>query len=119
MGKDESASFVCSVSSSVCFFFFLFFWQLPFSMLIFFPHFQSVFESEEAYYKHIGYQEDEGKIESVEDYLKRLEAYMKLYGALVQVCLCPSYGIKEFKLPPMVMLVEYCCLNFSSCPLIH
>lgn len=45
---------------------------------------KSVFESKEAYYKNIGYREDNGKIESVTDYLKRLESYMKLYGALVQ-----------------------------------
>ncbi|CAK7332495.1 unnamed protein product [Dovyalis caffra] len=43
-----------------------------------------VFESKEAYYKHIGHREDDGKIENVKDYLKRLESYMKLYGALVQ-----------------------------------
>ncbi|XP_020411178.1 protein GLE1 isoform X1 [Prunus persica] len=45
---------------------------------------QSAFESKEAYYKAIGFQEDEGKIESVDNYLARLESYMKLYGALVQ-----------------------------------
>ncbi|KAF9677858.1 hypothetical protein SADUNF_Sadunf08G0151400 [Salix dunnii] len=44
----------------------------------------SVFESKEAYYKDIGHREDDGKLESVKDYLKRLESYMKLYGALVQ-----------------------------------
>ncbi|XP_021653484.1 mRNA export factor GLE1 isoform X2 [Hevea brasiliensis] len=45
---------------------------------------QSAFESKEAYYKTIGYQEQDGKVESTRDYLKRLESYMKLYGALVQ-----------------------------------
>ncbi|PON74648.1 GLE1-like [Trema orientale] len=45
---------------------------------------QSAFESKEAYYRTLGFREDEGKIEKVEDYLKRLESYMKLYGALVQ-----------------------------------
>ncbi|KAL2332722.1 hypothetical protein Fmac_013935 [Flemingia macrophylla] len=45
---------------------------------------KSVFQSKEAYFKSIGYREDEGKMESTEDYLKRLESYMKLYGALVQ-----------------------------------
>ncbi|GLU21729.1 hypothetical protein SLE2022_378500 [Rubroshorea leprosula] len=47
-------------------------------------HIESAFESKEAYCKAIGYREDEGKIESTEDYLKRLESYMRLYGALVQ-----------------------------------
>lgn len=45
---------------------------------------KSAFESKEAYYKDIGHREDGGKLESVKDYLKRLESYMKLYGALVQ-----------------------------------
>ncbi|XP_062110478.1 mRNA export factor GLE1 [Humulus lupulus] len=45
---------------------------------------QSAFESKEAYCKTLGFREDEGKVENVEDYLKRLESYMKLYGALVQ-----------------------------------
>lgn len=44
-----------------------------------------MFESKDAYYKSIGFREDEGKIENVDDYLKRIESYMKLYGALVQV----------------------------------
>uniref|UniRef100_A0A2P2ILJ1 mRNA export factor GLE1 n=2 Tax=Rhizophora mucronata TaxID=61149 RepID=A0A2P2ILJ1_RHIMU len=46
--------------------------------------FQSVFVSKEGYQKAIGYREDDGKIESTTDYLKRLASYMKLYGALVQ-----------------------------------
>ncbi|XP_048233350.1 mRNA export factor GLE1 isoform X2 [Ricinus communis] len=45
---------------------------------------KSAFESKEAYQKTIGYQEQNGKIESTTDYLKRLECYMRLYGALVQ-----------------------------------
>lgn len=56
---------------------------------------QSVFQSKEAYYKYIGHREDDGKIESVKDYLKRVESYMKLYGALVQVCHYLSYGQKS------------------------
>lgn len=46
---------------------------------------QSAFGSKEAYYKTLGFREEQGKIENVEDYLIRLESYMKLYGALVQV----------------------------------
>ncbi|CAK9316521.1 unnamed protein product [Citrullus colocynthis] len=42
------------------------------------------FESKESYYKTIGFREINGKMESVEDYLTRLEAYMKLYGAWIQ-----------------------------------
>ncbi|KAG7974685.1 hypothetical protein I3843_06G060200 [Carya illinoinensis] len=45
---------------------------------------KSAFESKEAYYKAIGYRETEGKIESIGDYLRRLESYMKLYGAIIQ-----------------------------------
>ncbi|XP_059446123.1 mRNA export factor GLE1 isoform X2 [Corylus avellana] len=45
---------------------------------------KSAFKSKEAYYKAIGYKERDGKIESVEDYLKRLDSYMRLYGALIQ-----------------------------------
>lgn len=35
-------------------------------------------------------------MESTEDYLKRLESYMKMYGALVQVC--HEYQIERFTL---------------------
>ncbi|RDX67028.1 Protein GLE1, partial [Mucuna pruriens] len=45
---------------------------------------KSAFESKEAYFRSIGYREEDGKMESTEDYLKRLESYMKVYGALVQ-----------------------------------
>ncbi|KAK7277909.1 hypothetical protein RJT34_22928 [Clitoria ternatea] len=45
---------------------------------------KSTFQSKEAYFRKIGYREDDGKMESTEDYLKRLESYMKVYGALVQ-----------------------------------
>lgn len=47
---------------------------------------QAAFESEEAYYKTIGYREEDGKIESLENYLSRLKSYMRLYAALIQVC---------------------------------
>lgn len=40
--------------------------------------------NEEAYQKALGYREEDGKIESKEQYLSRLESFMKLYGALVQ-----------------------------------
>ncbi|KAL5718021.1 hypothetical protein ACHQM5_010966 [Ranunculus cassubicifolius] len=41
--------------------------------------------NEEDYLKVLGYREEEdGKIESTEQYLGRLESYMKLYGALIQ-----------------------------------
>jgi len=55
---------------------------------------QTAFESKEAYYKALGFQEDNGKIENVKDYLKRLESYMRLYGALVQVC-CSIFFLYE------------------------
>ncbi|XP_024023883.1 protein GLE1 [Morus notabilis] len=59
---------------------------------------QSAFESKEAYYKTIGFREDQGKIENVEEYLERLESYMKLYGALVQTEIAGiqnMHGLKE------------------------
>ncbi|XP_065621047.1 protein TRIGALACTOSYLDIACYLGLYCEROL 4, chloroplastic-like [Quercus suber] len=43
---------------------------------------QSAFKSKGAYYKVLGYKESDGKRESTKDYLRRLESYMKLYGAL-------------------------------------
>ncbi|XP_019417023.1 PREDICTED: protein GLE1 isoform X1 [Lupinus angustifolius] len=45
---------------------------------------KATFQSKEAYFRTIGYKEDDGKMESTDDYLKRLESYMKVYGALVQ-----------------------------------
>ncbi|XP_059657810.1 mRNA export factor GLE1 isoform X2 [Cornus florida] len=45
---------------------------------------QSVFDTEETYKKAIGFQEEDGKIESKDRYLERMVSYMKLYGALVQ-----------------------------------
>ncbi|KAK6252439.1 hypothetical protein QUC31_014159, partial [Theobroma cacao] len=59
---------------------------------------KSAFESKVAYWKAIGYREDDGKIESTKDYLKRLESYMKLYGALVQTEVAGGqnvHGLKE------------------------
>ncbi|KAI5406145.1 hypothetical protein KIW84_052768 [Lathyrus oleraceus] len=45
---------------------------------------KTIFQSQEAYFRSIGYREEDEKLESTEDYLKRLESYMKVYGALVQ-----------------------------------
>lgn len=45
---------------------------------------EAAFQTKEAYYKTIGYAEEDGKIESTDSYVDRLSAYMKLYGALVQ-----------------------------------
>ncbi|KAH6761123.1 hypothetical protein C2S52_008155 [Perilla frutescens var. hirtella] len=42
------------------------------------------FKSKGDYFKAIGYKEENGKIESIDDYTERLSRYMKLYGALVQ-----------------------------------
>ncbi|KAJ4710976.1 GLE1-like protein [Melia azedarach] len=59
---------------------------------------QSAFESKEAYYKAIGYQEENGEIESLEDYLRRLESYMRLYAALIQTEIQGvhnAHGLKE------------------------
>ncbi|KAK1578931.1 hypothetical protein Q3G72_034255 [Acer saccharum] len=59
---------------------------------------KSAFGSREAYYKTIGYREEDGKIESHKDYLRRLESYMRLYAALVQTeipGLQNAHGLKE------------------------
>ncbi|PIA51572.1 hypothetical protein AQUCO_01100434v1 [Aquilegia coerulea] len=40
--------------------------------------------NDKAYLKMMGYREEDGKLESQDEFLGRLEAYMKLYGALVQ-----------------------------------
>ncbi|KAL3339243.1 hypothetical protein AABB24_028068 [Solanum stoloniferum] len=45
---------------------------------------EAAFQTKEAYYKAIGYAEEDGKIESTDSYVDRLSGCMKLYGALVQ-----------------------------------
>ena len=50
----------------------------------FFLFIQTAFEKP-AYLKAIGYQEQNGEIESKDSYLERVKCLMKLYGALVQV----------------------------------
>ncbi|KAL0357843.1 UNVERIFIED_CONTAM: protein GLE1 [Sesamum calycinum] len=45
---------------------------------------EDVFKTKDAYFKAIGYEEENGKIESIDDYVERLSCYMKLYGAIVQ-----------------------------------
>ena len=47
---------------------------------------QEAFRCKDDYFKAIGYKEVDGKIEHLDEYLERLSSYMKLYGALVQVC---------------------------------
>ncbi|KAL5824978.1 hypothetical protein ACOSQ3_021041 [Xanthoceras sorbifolium] len=59
---------------------------------------ESAFGSREAYYKTIGYREEDGKIESHKDYLRRLDSYMRLYAALVQTEIPGvqnAHGLKE------------------------
>ena len=55
-------------------------WILRFLLL-----FQSQFDTKEAYHKAVGYNEEDGGIESEESYISRVESYMRLYGAIVQV----------------------------------
>lgn len=45
---------------------------------------KAAYETEETYYKAIGYREEDGKTETTDSYLERIESLMKLYGALVQ-----------------------------------
>ncbi|KAK4429755.1 protein GLE1 [Sesamum alatum] len=45
---------------------------------------EEVFKTKDAYFKAIGYEEQNGNIEGIDDYVERLSCYMKLYGAIVQ-----------------------------------
>ncbi|GFY91464.1 hypothetical protein Acr_07g0016600 [Actinidia rufa] len=59
---------------------------------------QSQFDTKEAYHKAIGYNEDDGGIESEESYISRVESYMRLYGALVQTEIAGvqnTHGVRE------------------------
>ncbi|KAJ3696972.1 hypothetical protein LUZ61_000677 [Rhynchospora tenuis] len=50
------------------------------------------------YYKMIGYQEEDGKLESTESYLTYVSAYVKLYAAIIQAEIDgvnKPYGLKE------------------------
>lgn len=42
------------------------------------------FENDAAYYKALGYREEDGKLESTDDYVARQAAYMTFYGAMIQ-----------------------------------
>ncbi|KAI3779980.1 hypothetical protein L2E82_09762 [Cichorium intybus] len=53
---------------------------------------EAAFESKEAYYRAIGYQEEDGKLESTDSYVGRLTQHMKLYGALIQT---EVYGVRN------------------------
>lgn len=46
---------------------------------------QDQFESDAAYYKALGYREEEERLETTDDYVARMTAYMTFYGAIVQV----------------------------------
>ncbi|KAK6922306.1 mRNA export factor GLE1-like [Dillenia turbinata] len=58
---------------------------------------ESVFETKEAYYRAIGIREEDGKIESVDRYLERLESYVRLYAAIIQTeaGVQNAHGLKE------------------------
>ncbi|KAK9707469.1 hypothetical protein RND81_07G199300 [Saponaria officinalis] len=45
---------------------------------------KTAFQTKERYCKAIGFREEDGNLESMDQYLERLRSYMKLYGALVQ-----------------------------------
>ena len=58
---------------------------------VFYKHFNLLYyflqspSNSNDYLKVIGYREEEGRIESSDSYLKRMESYMKLYAAIIQV----------------------------------
>ena len=48
------------------------------------------------YYRLIGYQEENGQLESTESYLTYIVAYIKMYAAMIQVC--------------TILFTHYCCM---------
>ena len=46
---------------------------------------QSQFENDRDYYKLLGYIENEAGIENTDDYVSRMNAYVTLYAAIIQV----------------------------------
>ncbi|KAL1807297.1 hypothetical protein ACET3Z_030365 [Daucus carota] len=53
---------------------------------------ESIFKTKEAYYKAIGFKEENGKLENRDTYVERVRSCMKLYGALVQT---EAEGVKN------------------------
>ncbi|KAH9621013.1 hypothetical protein KSS87_022217 [Heliosperma pusillum] len=45
---------------------------------------EAAFQTKQRYFKAIGFREEDGNLETMDQYLERLRSYMKLYGALVQ-----------------------------------
>ncbi|KAK1270307.1 hypothetical protein QJS04_geneDACA004256 [Acorus gramineus] len=57
---------------------------------------EGVFKTRKAYFKAIGFEEENGVIESAETFLRRVESCMTLYGALVQTDMKNNiHGLKE------------------------
>ncbi|KAH9302933.1 hypothetical protein KI387_014516, partial [Taxus chinensis] len=62
------------------------------------PYAKNTFESENAYYKAVGYRDDNGKIESTDSYLARMKACVALYAAIIQTNvpgIHNPHGLKE------------------------
>ena len=55
------------------------------------------------YYRLIGYQEENGQLESTESYLTYIVAYIKMYAAMIQVC--------------TIRFSHYCCMFALYLPL--
>lgn len=59
---------------------------------------KSQFENERAYYKALKYNEDGGKLESTDDYIARMNAYVAFYAAITQAEASSGinpHGLKE------------------------
>jgi hypothetical protein len=52
---------------------------------------QSQFDNDRDYYKLLGYIESEGGIESTDDYVSRMSAYVTLYAAIIQVSILTQH----------------------------
>ncbi|MCO5578266.1 hypothetical protein L7F22_032105 [Adiantum nelumboides] len=58
----------------------------------------SQFENDKAYFKICGYKEDKGKLESTDEYVARMTAYVTLYAAITQAetdGIANPHGLKE------------------------
>lgn len=98
ISDDYSFVYFCCYSCSVAMFgdsnslSFVLIWKL-------FLFIQETFRTKDDYFKAIGYKEENGKIESTDDFLERLNCYMKLYGALVQVCCSYPSSPTHWRMP--------------------
>lgn len=59
--------------------------SLPFANLLVVPCFQARYDTEAAYYRTVGYREEDGRLESTDAYIGRMTGIMVFYAAITQV----------------------------------